>query len=330
MQQAHRSTRTRTARTPRGLRAAAALLIASGAVCLAAATAASAVTVNATATIASPGSLAALASGGSTTQFTVTLPANAACSGDTANHGYHVYSYLVRKGTNLASLKFINDPPTGDYGFVDTTGTYYGPANTAIGTGQIVQIPNDFEWAPLVATDGVPLTTLLGGASDGVWEAGLLCANTTGAVTDNWNTQITFTASSTDPNGFVWADVPGAGTTTTTTTTAGASTTTTTTAASATTTDASSDSSTTTTTTPAAVAGSAGGGGAAGTDGSSGSGDTGTGSSEATGGNLAFTGFPVWKGIGAGLLAIGVGLMLLGWGYESRKRTDRAVSRSPW
>ena len=172
-------------------------------------TAASASTLNGVATVANPSTQAPLASGASTTPFTVTLPANAACSGDTASGGYHVYSYLVKKGTKVSSVTFVDFPSTG-YGFVDNTGLYYGPANTAIGTGQIISIPNDLQWAPLVTADSVPLGTLLyTSGTSGVWEAGLVCANTHGAVTDNWNTEVTFTANAGDPHGFTWAAMPG-------------------------------------------------------------------------------------------------------------------------
>jgi len=179
-----------------------------------AATPASAATVNGIATIASPGTTTPLTSGTSTTQFTASLPAQAACSGDTATNGYHVFSYLVHKGTALSGVTFTTFPSSG-YGFVDTSGTYYGPANTAIGTGQIVSIPNNFEWGPLVSTDGVALSTFLytgsGSSASGIWEAGLVCANTSGAVVDNWNTEVTFAAHASDPNGFNWTAVPGTG-----------------------------------------------------------------------------------------------------------------------
>jgi large repetitive protein len=166
---------------------------------------ASASTLNGAATVASPTTQAPLASGGSTTPFTLTLPANAACTGDTASNGYHVYSYLVKSGVSPSSATFISTPSVG-YGLVDNTGAYYGPINTAIGTGQIVGIANNFQWAPLVATDGVPLSTLLyTKGKSGVWETGLVCANASGHVTDNWNAQVTFTASAGDPHGFVWA-----------------------------------------------------------------------------------------------------------------------------
>jgi hypothetical protein len=171
---------------------------------------ASAATLNAVATIANPNTDAPLTSGGSTTVFTVTLPADAACSGDTATHGYHVYSYLVPSGTKLSKVKFVgNNPPSVGYGIVNNVGVYYGPVNTAIGTGQIVDIPANFEWGPLHSIDGVTVSKLLG-----VWDAGLACANSSGTLTDNWNTVVTFTANGSDPNGFIGTAGPPTITTT--------------------------------------------------------------------------------------------------------------------
>jgi hypothetical protein len=164
------------------------------------------------ATIARPGTTAAgaLGSGGSSTPFTVVLPANASCSGDTAHDGYHVYSYLVPRGTDLATVTFVNFPSKG-YGLVDTTGRYYGAVNTALDTGQIIGIPNDFVWGRLVGSAGgaVALKTLVGGTSHGHWEAGIACATTHGRLADVWNTQVTFTADARDAHGFVWHAVPG-------------------------------------------------------------------------------------------------------------------------
>ncbi len=164
---------------------------------------ASASTVNGIATIAAPGTTNYLASGGSNSLFTVSLPLGAACDGDTASHGYHVYSYLVPKGTNLSTVTFEQNPSTG-FGIFDANDDYYGPVNTGIGTGLVLNAPNNFQWAPLAAVSSTLLST-----TGGVWEAGLACANTSGVLTDNWNTEVTFTASSSDPNGFVWSDVPG-------------------------------------------------------------------------------------------------------------------------
>jgi len=209
-----RSTRTGAPRaTARaGLTALLATLTTFGTLVLAGASPASASTLGGSASIASPGTTTTLPSGASTTPFTVSLPSQAACDADTASHGYHVYSYLVPQGTSLSGVTFVGFPSTG-YGLIDNTGTYYGAVNTAIGTGQVVSIPNNFQWGPLVSADGVTLSQLLytgsGKKASGIWEAGLACADTHGALADNWNTQVTFTASATDPNGFVWSAVPG-------------------------------------------------------------------------------------------------------------------------
>ena len=56
------------------------------------------------------------------------------------------------------------------------------------------------------------VSTLLYSGTSGVWETGLVCANSSGAVTDYWNAEVTFTASGSDPNGFTFAAVPGVGT----------------------------------------------------------------------------------------------------------------------
>ncbi len=177
---------------------------------------ASASTLNATATIADPSTDLPLASGGSTTTFTVTLPSGAACTGDTANDGHHVFSYLVPQGTSVPGLTFTTHPSAG-LGLVNNAGTYYGAANTALGTGQIVSIPTNLQFGPLVSVDHVALSTLLysgsGASASGVWETGIACADSSGTLSDDWNSPVTFSASTSDPNGFVWtgpAGVPGA------------------------------------------------------------------------------------------------------------------------
>jgi hypothetical protein len=188
-------------------------LLAAGSVLLVAtpAPAATSSSMSGTATIAAPGATAAaaLSSGGARTPFTVALPANAACPGDTTHLGYHVYSYLVPAGTNLASVTFVNFPSKG-YGLVNGYGKYYGAINTAENTGQIIGIPNDFEWGPLVMSDGgrIPIASLLGGSNHGVWEAGIACANTHGALAARWNTQVTFSSGTQSANGLSWKATP--------------------------------------------------------------------------------------------------------------------------
>jgi hypothetical protein len=181
--------------------------VAAGSLCLILAPYASASAVIGTAVLALPGATASspLPSGSSSTPFTVALPPRAACPGDTAHDGYRVYSYLVPKGTDLSSVTFVDDPSTG-YGLVDG-GRYYGAVNTAIHTGQIIGIPNDFEWGALVSH--VPLSVLLDGPSRGMWETGLACADARGTVSNAWNAQVAFVAHPGDAGGFGWTTVPG-------------------------------------------------------------------------------------------------------------------------
>jgi hypothetical protein len=173
-------------------------------------TSASASTLDATATLTNPVNSEALTSGGSTTVFTVVLtPAPADCTGDTASDGYHVYSYLLPEATSITSNNFSTGSPSEGLGLVDSDG-YYGPANTAPTTGQIIDIPTSFEWADLLNLGET--AAQLDNGSSAVWNAGIACANSSGAVTDYWNTQVTFTKSTSDPNGFVWSAGPGAST----------------------------------------------------------------------------------------------------------------------
>jgi hypothetical protein len=169
---------------------------------------------NGAATITNPNTNAPLTSGGSTTVFTVDLPAQAACSKDTAANGYHVFSYLVTQATDPYTVTFGSGTPSAGYGLIDGNG-YYGSANTAPTTGQIINIPADFEWADELNA-GATATTLDGGSS-ATWETGIACANPAGTLTDYWNTSVTFTKSTTDPNKFVWS-VPTASLDTTKTT----------------------------------------------------------------------------------------------------------------
>lgn len=172
---------------------------------------AGAATLGGTATITDPAnSQAPLASGSAAKLFSVTLPAQAACSGDTTTGGYHVYSFLVQQGTDVSTLTFASNPSAG-YGLIDSAGNYYGPANTATTTGQVIGIPNNFQWSQLTANTGfgLPLASILYSGTSGVWETGLACADTNGHVSDYWTTEVTFTASNSDASGFTWAAVPG-------------------------------------------------------------------------------------------------------------------------
>ncbi len=168
-------------------------------------TPASASTLDGIATLANPDGNQPLDSGASTTDFTAALPAGAACDGDTASDGYHVFSYLVPQATSPTSVSFTTGEPSTGYGFFTDAGRYYGAANTAVSSGLIVSIPDNLQFGELISK-GVSLDTLLysDGNTSGIWEAGIACANSSGTVTDYWNVEVTLTASGSDPNGFVW------------------------------------------------------------------------------------------------------------------------------
>ncbi len=159
---------------------------------------AGAAAVAGTGTITKPGQLAVLNSGGSGTLYGVALPSGASCPGDTAHDGYHVFSYLVPEGVSPASVDFKTGQASKFFGYI-AYGEYYGAVNTAEGTGQIGALPSQFTWARLTPKDLFP-----NGEKSATWEGGIACANTHGVVTDYWNSQIVFAASTSDPKGFTW------------------------------------------------------------------------------------------------------------------------------
>jgi hypothetical protein len=149
---------------------------------------------------------------GSNTDFEILLPPGAACSGDTATDGYLVFSYV-------ADNALIPDPGTITYNsagpeqadaypLIDTGGDTYGPQNTVAGTGAVPEPIPTFNWNQYAAVGawgsspaaGTPLYP-------GTFNVGISCEKN-GPADNYWNTQIVFTASSTDPNGFVWQVVP--------------------------------------------------------------------------------------------------------------------------
>jgi hypothetical protein len=334
MKHAHSRPSSWTATTVQAVTVLAIVLMAAGSLLLAfeRPAAAASPTYSGAATIADGSTDATELSGGSASLFTFNLPAQAACPGDTTTGGYLVDSYLVPKATAVSSLTFSGGIPSVGFALYNSANNKAWVAqNTNTGTGQISGIPNAFEFgsASQVGHSRPALTSLL--ATPGVWEAGVAC-DLNGALTDYWNTEVTFSASTSDPGGFTWTQVPGnqSGSTSTTTTTGGSGTTTTTSDPSATTTTTTSASATTTTTVSstttmvAGVSSAATGGtgtGSSGTGSTFSSGSTGTGSSTTgSSGTLAFTGFPVGKGIGLGLLAVGIGLVLLAWEPRVRAR----------
>jgi hypothetical protein len=297
--------------------------MATGSLFLVLSTTASASTTNGTATITSPTGSALTYPAASTTQYMIAPSTGATCTGNTVSNGTEVYTYLVKQGTSISGLTVADNIISTGYALFDYTPALIDnvdvPSNNLVPT-----LPNDLEWGPGVTSYKILSDLLYTGGTIGVWEAGIACVTSAGLLTDNWNTEITFTASSSDPNGFVWSAVPGlpgstgtSGSSSPTTTAASGSTTAATTASGSTTATTAATGSTTTT----AAANGTSDGSTSGSSGSSGSGDSGTGT-----GTLPFTGMPasVTKIVGAGLLGIGFGMVLLGWGGRRRLRTFQA------
>jgi hypothetical protein len=162
------------------------------------ASAAGAAPVAGTESITQPGELTPLNSGGSATLYGIALPAGASCPGDTAHHGYHVFSYLEPSSTSVGSISFKTGLPQRGLGLI-AYGRYFGAVNTAEETGAITAIPLDFTWTRVTTKDLFP-----NGQKSSTWNAGIACANADGSVTNYWNSQIVFTASSSDLRGFTW------------------------------------------------------------------------------------------------------------------------------
>ena len=148
--------------------------------------------------ITQPGALTPLDSGGSATTYGVVLPSGASCPGDTAHDGYHVFSYLVPQGVSPTAVSFKTGDPSRWYGYI-ANGAYFGAVNTALDTGQVVSLPAAFTWSRLT-----PPMLFAKGTTSATWDGGIACADVHGHVTDYWNSQIVFTASTTDHGGFTW------------------------------------------------------------------------------------------------------------------------------
>jgi len=194
-----------------------------------------------------------LTSGGSATDFTLKLPANAACAGDSANANWRWQTYMVVGGVDPATLQFGAQGPTPAGNGAEFSQPLYTPtaspvvnrntadAASAGGPGPIVNIPAfDFSvWGP-------------GDIPAGTYNVGVACTLGSASATQldrYWNAQMTFTTAPADsPAQVTWT---AASTPPTTTTTVAPTTTTSTTAVATTTTTM--PGATTTTTIPGAT-----------------------------------------------------------------------------
>jgi hypothetical protein len=131
-----------------------------------------------------------LASGAQGTAFSLKLPAGAACAGSTAINGNHIWGFVIPASGDPTLMTFdpTNGPSSPALPLFDTTGTQYGPANTAVSPpGLITNIPT-FDWNKFLPTD-LPA---------GNYRVGIACSNGDGPpATENnfWDVPVTFDGS---------------------------------------------------------------------------------------------------------------------------------------
>jgi hypothetical protein len=136
-----------------------------------------------------------LQSGGSATAFTLRLPENAACPGDSEHHGYLVYGYVAPSNADPGTLTFPGGYPSSGLDLITVHGEPFKTRATAVLTGSILQPPG-FVWSRYDHhSDVLP---------PGTYDVGIACAFQYGHVASYWNTKVTILASSTDPGGFTW------------------------------------------------------------------------------------------------------------------------------
>jgi hypothetical protein len=171
-------------------------------------------------------------SGVSATEFALTPPTGAACSGDSATDGFRVQSYMVPANVDPSTLTFNNQGPIPqDIGanlrlpLISATGDPFINVTTAVTTGLLTNLP----------ITSLNRLRALGGPAvvpAGTYNIGYACTKGTASATQEdrfWNVQIQISADPNDaPSGLAFSVVGASSTTTTTSSTSSTSTTSTT------------------------------------------------------------------------------------------------------
>jgi hypothetical protein len=151
-------------------------------------------------------------SGSATTEFTLGLPAHAACPQD-STQGDAVVSFLESAGTDWSALTFRDGIPAFGWTLDYASGTPMYPVLVAKGTAEIPVLEEDLTWDGYLHGN-LPLHGS-GGLLDadvprlGVWDAGLACIYE-GRMLRYWSTEVTFVPSG--PSSFTWkVSAPGSG-----------------------------------------------------------------------------------------------------------------------
>ena len=193
----------------KGLRRAAVLAaaLAAGAVSVLSAPAALAAVNAGAVQLLAPPAGQPLTGGGSSTAFTMTPPAGAACSGDSAAGGYRVQSFMVPSTVDPATLTFdaFGPIPAGSGAayrqpmFSSVGSTPFVNRTTGTGTGALSSLPSfSFAFLPDATRTFLPA---------GTYTIGYACTLGPAGPTQldrYWTTKINILASATDPLGITW------------------------------------------------------------------------------------------------------------------------------
>ena len=158
-------------------------------------------------TVTKPTGSDRISRGGSATPFTLRLPDNSTCPGDSADDDYRVQSFLVPKGTDLETLTYKSQGPdvAGGWALYKTTTSAFIQEQTADAEkkgdpGAILPLPA-LSFAVFVGDELAP----------GSYHIGVACSLLKDTV-KYWATEIDIRADPDDePAGLRWV-LPGAGT----------------------------------------------------------------------------------------------------------------------
>ena len=159
------------------------------------------------ATVVSPGTSTALATGGSATAFSLALPANAACKGDSADDGYRVQSYMVPSSVDPSTLRFGSTGPVPRGTGASFRQPLYSTSTSPFVNEQTANVDLPTDRAAIVSVPSFALSVFAqGDIPPGSYNIGLACTKGTGdlVVEDLWNVKLEVATAASDPLGISW------------------------------------------------------------------------------------------------------------------------------
>lgn len=145
-----------------------------------------------------------LASGGSAAEFSLSLPGEASCPGDSRNDNWRVQTFIVPSDVDPASVEYGPNGPTGEHQWA-----FYDTVTSPVIEGLLV--PNDAAGSPARIDTFPPMSFRVfpvGEIPPGRYRAGAACT-WFGATGPYWDTELVFAdAPDDEPARLTWS-VPG-------------------------------------------------------------------------------------------------------------------------